>query len=626
MSAERIAVTGASGGLGVAVVRQLREQGKAVSALVRSEEAAQELTAQGVQATMGDVRQIASLRELCRDADVLIHLAAWMGSPGGRQIAEEVNVQGTENALRAASDAGVRRVVLASSIAVHGAIPDGEIDETTPLRPTGDAYGDTKLEGEQRARSCAAELEIELVVLRPTMIYGPRSGSWTLTPVQAIARGLPAVIGSGSDLLDAVYVEDAARAFVLAAATPEAAGETFVVAGHATDWNTFFGHYANMYDKPLRRIPAAPVKAAARAAATVTRAVTGRPRVIPEMIDVMTSRARFSRAKAERILSYQPNIDLEEGMRRTESWLRQTGQLRRPAVALVTGAASGLGAAVVRELLSAGLKVYATDVRSGPLAELEFEGAMAQEMDVTDPASIAAAQRRIASDGNVVDVVVNAAGLARPGAIEVQDLDLIRLQFDVNAYGPLYVARAFTPAMRERGWGRVVNVSSTNGFLVTPFMGAYSAAKYALEALSDALRLELGPFGVEVLVVEPGAMRTPFVQRAKDALRREIEQGDPAWAPYLERFLESDLWGEGTATEPEVVARRIARTALRGGRARSYGTLDAIPTRAMAMMPDAVKDAFFRNAAGLRRGRGGSTNEAADASESMTGDEADEQR
>lgn len=613
MSSPSVAVTGAGGGLGRAVIERLLAQGARVSGLVRREAHARTLSARGVRVVRGDVREADSVGEVCRDASVLVHLAAWMGGPGGLREARAVNVAGTETALRAAAREGVGRVVLASSIAVHGPVAEGVVNEDTPLRATGDPYGDSKAEGEGRARAVASELGLELVVLRPTMIYGPRSASWTLTPLAAIGRGLPAVLGSGRDLLDAVYVDDAAEAFVLAATVPAAADETFLVGGEPVDWNTFFGRYAAMSGRRLRRLPAAPLRAAARGAARATRLLTGRARVAPESIDVMTSRARYSHEKAARLLGYRPSVPLDEGMRRTEAWLRSTGRIRTPAVALVTGAAGGLGQAIARELLAAGLRVYAADLRPEGLDPLAAEGARPLAMDITDPQSVEAGRARVQDDGEVVDVVVNAVGLARPGSLEQQPWDQVALQFDVNALGPLHVARAFAPAMRARGWGRIVNVGSTNGYLASPFMGAYSAAKYALEALSDALRLELGSFGVEVLVVEPGAMRTSFAAQAKAALRREIADGDPAWAPRLQRFLDSDLWGERTAVPPEVVARRVARVARRGGRARVYVTLDALPTRLLAMTPDALKDGFFRSAAGLRRpkGRAGAAEEEA---------------
>ena len=603
-----IAVTGAAGSLGTSVVELLMSEGCRVVGLVRAQRQAAELEAKGAGAVVGDVRNRADVERLAEGVDAVLHLAAWMGASGGMPEAHAVNVEGTENVLRAASSRGVRRVVLASSIAVHGPVIEGEVTEETPVRAIGDPYGDTKLAAEQRAREVAAQEGIELVVLRPTMIYGPRSGSWTLIPIQTIRRGLPTVIGSGGDLLDAVYVDDVARAFVLAARVPEAAGQTFLIGGERTDWNTFFGHYARMYRTRLRRLPEAPVKGAARLAAAVTGSVTGRPRVIPESIDVMTSRATYNRGKAAAVLGYEPSVDLAEGMRRTERWLRVSGRLRVPATALVTGAASGLGSAVVRELAGQGLLVYATDLEPADVEAAVGADARVLALDVRDPTSIEAARASIEADGEIVDVVVNAAGLARPGALVTQELDEVTLQFDVNAYGPLHVARAFAPAMIERGAGRIVNISSTNGFVVLPFMGAYSAAKHALEALSDALRLELAPFGVDVIVVEPGAMRTPFASRAKGALERQIEQQSPSWSLYLQRFMESSLWVEGGGTDPAVVGRRVARIAMRGGGARVLATLDAIPARAVAMLPASVKDTIFRLAAGLRPIRGDAAN------------------
>ena len=595
-----IAVTGAAGGLGTVVVDELLAAGCAVAGLVRDADQAEELERRGASAVVGDVRDPAALRRLSTGVAAVIHLAAWMGAPGGRAIARAVNVDGTENVVRAAAGADVRRVVVASSVAVHGPVAEGVVTEATPLRQIGDPYGDTKALAEERARAVAAEEGVELVVLRPTMIYGPRSGSWTLTPLRTIRRGLPTVIGSGEDLLDAVYVDDVARAFVLAARAPGAAGETFLIAGESVDWNTFFGRYADMYRVRLRRLPAAPVRAGARLAAAATRVATGRARVVPETIEVMTSRATYDAAKARHVLGWEPRVGLDEGMRRTATWLRNTGRLRIPATALVSGAASGLGTALVGELVERGLLVYATDLDADAVRASVSSDARVLALDVRDPASVERARAQIAADGEVVDVVVNAAGLARPGALVTQGLEDVQLQFDVNAYGPLLMARAFAPAMIARGAGRIVNISSTNGFIVVPFMGAYSAAKHALEALSDGLRLELKPFGIEVIVVQPGAMRTPFASLARGALERQIEEQSSAWSTYLNRFMNSSLWVDEGGTDPAIVARRVARVAVNGGRARVIATLDAYPVRLMAMLPTTVKDTVFRLAAGLR--------------------------
>ncbi len=595
-----VAVTGAGGSLGRALTRRLVKHGHRVKALVRKEADVEALRGLGAKPVVGDVREKDSLEELARGCETVFHLAAWMGEPFDEEVAHAVNVGGTECVIRASAGAGARRVVLASSIAVYGPVRDGLVTEETPLRSVGDLYGDTKIAAERAARRDAGRTGIELVILRPTMIYGPESPSWTEVPFASISRGLPVVIGPGEDFVDPVYVEDVAQAFELAGSEPGAADETFNVGSGPRTWNTFLGSYAKMAGTPLRHLPAPLARAGAKAAEKTERALGRRPRVAAEMVGVMTSRAVFSHEKAGRVLGYEPEYSLEEGMRETGAWLRRSGLLRRPSVALVTGAAGGLGQAVARRLADEGLTVWAADLvePEGP----EYDGIKPLALDVTSGASIERALEKVGLEGEPVDLLVNAAGLAKPGALEEQPFGDVELQFGVNAYGPLRLARALAPGMRERGWGRIVNVSSTNGFVVTPFMGAYSASKYALEALSDALRLELKPWGVEVVVVEPGAMKTAFAEKAKEALRQEISTSRNGWGGYLEGFLEGPLWGTDNATSPDKVAGFIVRAAMsRRAPGRTLATPDAYPARLMSLLPTAARDAFFLRISGLHR-------------------------
>lgn len=600
-----VAITGAGGSLGKALARQLLEKGHTVKALVRKETDAEALRELGATPVPGDVRDEQSLESLARDCEVVFHLAAWMGDPFDEELAYAVNVGGTEKVVRAAAGAGARRVVLASSIAVYGPVGEGVVTEESPFRNVGDLYGETKIEAERVARQEAQRREaehlgIELVVLRPTMIYGPESPSWTEIPYRSISRGLPVIVGSGEDLADPVYVEDVARAFELAGSVPEAAGEAFNVGAGPETWNEFMGYYAKMSGKSLRRIPAPLVRTGARAAEKAERALGRRPRTVAEMVGVMTGRAVYSSEKALRVLGFEPAYGLEDGMRETGGWLRRAGLLRRPAVALVTGAAGGLGRTLARKLAEEGITVWATDLERP--AELEKEEIRTLALDVTSEESVGEAVEEIESRSGPVDLLVNAAGLAKPGALENQSFGDVELQFEVNAHGPLRLARAVAPGMRRRGWGRIVNVSSTNGFIVTPFMGAYSASKYALEAISDALRMELAPWGVEVVVVEPGAMKTGFVGKAKAALREEISASENGWGGYLQTFLDGPLWGEGNASSPDRVADYIVKVALtRRAPARRLATLDAYPSRVLSLLPTGVRDAFFLRASGLHR-------------------------
>ena len=596
------AITGAGGSLGGALVSHLLQNGRPVRTLVRRESEARRLREMGAAAVIGDVRDERSLDALVEGCEVVFHLAAWMGKPFDQTLAQAVNVRGAEGVVRAAAKAGVRRVVLASSIAVYGPVREGVVTEETPTWSVDDLYGDTKIEAERAARREAERLGVEIVVLRPTMIFGPVSPSWTEEPFAAISKGLPAVIGDGEDFVDPVFVEDVARAFDLAGSIPEAAGETFNIGSGPRTWNEFFGAYAIMTGKTLRRIPAFMARSAARAGERAARSLGRRPRLPAEMVWVMTSRATFATGKARRILGFESSFSLEEGMRETEGWLRRSGLLRRPSVALVTGAAGGLGWAVARRLRHEGLTVWAADIERGTLGGLETEGIRTLELDVSSEESVREAVEEIEGASGPVDLLVNIAGIGRPGALESQAFGEVERHFDVNAYGPLRLARAVAPGMRERGWGRILNVTSTNGFIVTPFMGAYSASKYALEAISDSLRMEMKPWGVEVGVIQPGAMKTAFADRAKYALRDEISASGDGWRPYLKSFLESSLWGTGTATDPEKVAKVVARAAMaRRAPARRFATLDAIPARVMSVMPTAFRDAFLVRAAGLSK-------------------------
>lgn len=588
--------------MGGALVSRLLQNGRPVRTLVRRESEARRLREMGAAAVIGDVRDERSLDALVEGCEVVFHLAAWMGKPFDETLARAVNVGGTEGVVRAAAKAGVRRVVLASSIAVYGPVREGVITEETPTWSVDDLYGDTKIEAERAARREAERLGVEIVVLRPTMIFGPASPSWTEEPFAAISKGLPAVIGDGEDFVDPVYVEDVARAFDLAGSIPEAAGETFNIGSGHRPWNQFFGAYAAMTGKTLRRIPASLARKAARTGERAERGLGRRPHLPAEMVWVMTSRATFDTGKARRILGFTPVYSLEEGMRETESWLRRAGLLWRPSVALVTGAAGGLGWAVARRLRYEGLTVWAADIELGALGGLENEGIRTLALDVSSDESVRDAVEEIEGESGPVDLLVNIAGIGRPGALESQAFGEVERHFDVNAYGPLRLARTVAPGMRERGWGRILNVTSTNGFIVTPFMGAYSASKYALEALSDSLRMEMKPWGVEVGVIQPGAMKTAFADRAKSILREEISNSGDGWGPYLKSFLGSPLWGTGTATDPERVAKVVARAALaRRAPARRLATLDAIPARVMSLMPTAFRDAFLVRAAGLSK-------------------------
>jgi len=277
---------------------------------------------------------------------------------------------------------------------------------------------------------------------------------------------------------------------------------------------------------------------------------------------------------------------------------------------LVTGASSGIGRHTALALARAGHRVFATGRRQHALDSLAKEasglGAGSLEtlvLDVTSAESIAAAKQAIdeRTGGHGVDALVNNAGFGLMGPLEEIDDAALHRQFETNVFGLMAVTRAFVPAMRARGFGRVVNVSSMGGRVTFPMMGAYNATKYAVESLSDALRNELYPFGIRVALVEPGYIRTEFADVAMSTLGgADVPQGSP-YAAVLKRADEMLGLFEKTGVGPEHVARAIRKAIeSRSPRARYVA-----PWRTYAglflfqWLPTSWVDALLRAATGL---------------------------
>lgn len=271
---------------------------------------------------------------------------------------------------------------------------------------------------------------------------------------------------------------------------------------------------------------------------------------------------------------------------------------------LITGATAGIGRTTARELARAGHRVFATGRRAAALETLEAEAGpnlTGLVLDVTKPESIEAAKSAIdrATDGYGVDAVVNNAGYGALGPLEEVGDAALRAQFETNVFGLMAVTRAFLPKMHARGFGRVVNVSSLGGRVTFPMMGAYHGTKYAVEAMSDALRNELQPFGIGVSIVEPGYIRTEFSEVALKTI--DVAATSP-FAPLVSRAEEVLALFEKTGVGPEHVARAI-RKALESRRPsarymapwRTYLGLFAF-----RLLPTAWMDALLRAAMGLR--------------------------
>jgi NAD(P)-dependent dehydrogenase (short-subunit alcohol dehydrogenase family) len=235
---------------------------------------------------------------------------------------------------------------------------------------------------------------------------------------------------------------------------------------------------------------------------------------------------------------------------------------------LVTGCSSGIGKASARRLLEAGHIVYATARRPETLGDLEAAGARTLALDVTGEESMAAAVRAIEAEHGAVGTLVNNAGHGVYGPVEEVSMSEVRREFETNVFGLGRLTQLVLPAMRAAGRGRIVNVSSMGGRLVFPTGGWYHASKYAVEALSDALRVEVAPFGVTVVLVEPGLIRTEFESVASGGLAPAEASG-----PYAALRRRSDevmrqAYRSRAGAPPEVVADVILE-AIEARRPRS---------------------------------------------------------
>lgn len=235
--------------------------------------------------------------------------------------------------------------------------------------------------------------------------------------------------------------------------------------------------------------------------------------------------------------------------------------------ALVTGASSGIGEAIARRLLRDGFVVYAAARRLDRMAALEREGARLVALDLTAEPSMAAAMGRVLDEAGRLDALVNNAGYGAFGALEEVPLEEGRRQFEVNLFGLARLIQLGLPAMRAQRSGRIVNITSIGGKIHEPMGAWYHATKFAVEGLSDCLRMELEPFGIDVVVVEPGAIRTEWSAIAQKGLMETSGAG-----PYAEqaRLSAALLAGADRAqgSPPEVVAGAVS-SALSARRPRT---------------------------------------------------------
>ena len=230
-----------------------------------------------------------------------------------------------------------------------------------------------------------------------------------------------------------------------------------------------------------------------------------------------------------------------------------------PRTVLVTGASSGIGEATARSFLERGWTVYAAARRTERMEALARAGALVQPLDVTCEASITSLVSRIDADHGHLEVLVNNAGIGVYGSVEEVPMEEARRQFEVNLFGIARLTQLVLPAMRAARSGTIVNVSSIGGRVYTPMGAWYHASKHALEGWSDCLRLEVAPFGIHVVVVEPGAIETEFAEIAITPLLERSEGGP--YAAFAGRMAAATrrAYLDKKASPPDLIAAIIRK-------------------------------------------------------------------
>jgi len=272
-------------------------------------------------------------------------------------------------------------------------------------------------------------------------------------------------------------------------------------------------------------------------------------------------------------------------------------------VALVTGASSGIGKATALELKELGYTVYGAARRVDRMQSLARSDIRVLAMDVTDDASMQAGIDKIVAETGRIDVLVNNAGYGSYGAVEDVPMVEARAQFEVNVFGAVRLIQLALPHMRAQRSGRIINITSMGGKIHTPLGAWYHGTKFALEAISDCLRMEVAPFGIDVIVIEPGGIKTEWAGIAADKLRETSGHG-----PYAAqaKAMAQSMVGEASVkrqSPPQLIADTIAK-AMTASRPKTryavgFGAKPMIFMR--GVLSDRAFDGMMRMATGISK-------------------------
>lgn len=314
----RILVTGATGFIGSRLARRLAREGAVVRGVGRKVERVRWLEEEGVELVRGDLLDPSVRAAIVADRDLVFHTAAALSADA--DAAQAINVDATRQLVQAGVRSGVQRFVHVSTVGAYAIDEEGAVSEETTLATRHPStYPRTKAQAEIAAREVAAGGQIELVILRPSMVYGPGYGVWTVTMSRNVCEGKPVMLGKGRGHFHPVYVDDLVEALLRAATVPEAAGEAFNVSAATTTWHEFMSYYGRLCGAEPSGIPFW----IARLLAFLNRLPFIHTPIDRGFIEMATNRNHFPIEKARRVLGWEPAVELEEGMQRTAEWLRE---------------------------------------------------------------------------------------------------------------------------------------------------------------------------------------------------------------------------------------------------------------------------------------------------------------
>lgn len=328
----RALVTGATGFTGGHLADALVRRGWQVRALVRDEAKASALAARGIEpvaGSLGDPAQLPALEASMRGVDVVFHVAAVYRQAGvPKDEYRAVNAIAVRQVIEAAAEGGVRRVVHCSTVGVHGDVEHPPANEDAPLRP-GDVYQDTKLEGETLAREAGARTGVDVVIVRPTGIYGPGDRR-LLKLFRGVARGRFPMLGRGRIYYHLTYVDDLVDGIILCGTHPAAAGRTYILAGpEVTTLNDLVALVAAVAGvrAPWLHLPVWPFWIAGALCEMICVPFGVEPPIFRRRVDFYTKSRAFDVTRARTELGYAPTVGLREGIGRTLEWYRTHGWL-----------------------------------------------------------------------------------------------------------------------------------------------------------------------------------------------------------------------------------------------------------------------------------------------------------